>query len=322
MVQAANGRSLKKPVVERLYSRWVSGDFPDNIVRRSDVVSAINDENLGKPKKQKLSTGNPANFLKDMIRKKSVMDNWPARLIAEQISARQRYGEEKVFQFFKHPSSWPSPFPDWHAPKPGTPIYDAQTVSIDSLARSLGRSEETWLTQIAVNLHLVHAHLAIYSPHSLRRRIRDVRHLQMGIKTQPEIDAAFIATYRRESENAAENVFITLEAKQRDERILTDQIREQVAKAFDITKKLNDPPIHAVKPMALQVVRWPAGQEDGSIVDENMMFIVEFEAIGRDNFNLIDRSPSSEQLWDETVLPLKQCSSALYRLFPVIPALG
>ena len=303
------GTSEKKQVVRSLFERWRRNDLQDGIAYRADVVRAIGETGAD------LSTGNPANFLKDLIRKKTVLENWPEEMVAAKISARQRYGSERVLQFFEHPDDWPSPFPDWHSPTDLTPVYTVQSVSMDSLARSLGRTEESWLTQIAVNLHLVHTQLALYSPPLLRDRIRDVRHLQMSIKTQPEIDAAFVATYRSPTEGAHENLFITLEAKQRDERILVDQIREQVAKAFDITGHLDDPPIDAVKPLALQVVRL---ERDGLL--ESMFFLVEFSTVYRDEF---ENSYRSSRVDEEALyrLPLEECSATLYRLRPRVPAL-
>jgi hypothetical protein len=306
---ARGGRSEKKQVIRYLYERWRAGDLADGIAYRSDITDAI------KATGAALSVGNAANFLKDLIRKGNVVENWPEEMIEARISARQRYGSERVLQFFQHDPSWASPFPDWHTPSETTPIYRVQSVSMDSLARSLGRSEESWLTQIAVNLHLIHTHLALFSPEELRARVWDVRHLQMSVKTQPEIDAAFIATYRSPDGTGKENVFLTLEAKQRDERILVDQIREQVAKAFEITATLNDPPIHAVKPLALQVVR---RRYEGA--DRNMFFLVEFSTVYRGSFNEHYSSIiGPEALYD---MKLEQCSAALYHLEPPIPALG
>ena len=302
------GNSQKKQVVRHLYERWRANDLPEGIAYRRDVTQAI--ERTG----AKLSTGNAANFLKDLIRKKTVLKNWPEEMVAAKISARQRYGSERVLQFFEHPADWPSPFPDWHAPSASTPVYTAQSVSMDSLARSLGRTEESWLTQIAVNLHLVHTQLALFSPSDIRDRIRDLRHLQMSIKTQPEIDAAYVATYRSTLGERPENVFITLEAKQRDERILVDQIREQVAKAFEITARLNEPPIDAVKPMALQVVRH---EHKGDL--ESMFFLVEFSTVYRDEFDRSYRTPGDEEALYQ--MPLVKCSATLYRLRPRMTAL-
>lgn len=308
MGQKPVGKSEKKAVVAHLYRRWLNGEFASGIVHRKDVTDAIRDTGA------KLSDGNAANFLKDLIRKKNVVHNWPEEMVEARVSARQRYGKKRVLQFFEHPADWPSPFPDRHAPNEDTPMYTVQSVSMDSLARSLGRSEESWVTQIAVNLHLIHTQLALFSPAELRKNIRDVRHLQMGVKTQPEIDAVFVATYRTAQSGEHKNVFVTVEAKQRDERILVDQLREQVAKAFEITARLTDPPVHAVKPMALQVVRQP---HEG--VEESMIFVVEFEAVDRVRFDA-QYSPrvNPEAIYE---MELEQVSSALYRFEPGFPAL-
>ena len=302
--------SAKTAVIAHLYEKWRRGEFADDVIRREDISRAM--EEIGST----LSVGNLANFLKDLIRNNTIVDNWPVELVEARISARQRYGGERVFQFFEHPPEWDSPFPDWHAPTENTPIYTVQSLSIDSVARNLGRDEETWLTQIAVNLHLVQTQLSIYSPAPLRSRVRDVRHLQMSIKTQPEIDAAFVATYHNdEFPNSLETMFVTLEAKRRNERILLDQIREQVAKAFEITKHLDDPPIHAVKPMALQVIRWPHGERR-----ENMIFLVEFEHMDRSRFSA-EFDPIHYPLAIHE-MHLEQVSCALYRLEPRVRPLG
>jgi hypothetical protein len=302
--------SLKTAVIALLYEKWRRGEFADDVIRRADISKAM--EEIGST----LSVGNLANFLKDLIRNNTIVENWPPELVQKRISARQRYGEERVFQFFEHPPEWETPFPDWHAPNDETPIYTIQSLSIDSVARNLGRDEETWLTQIAVNLHLVQTQLSIFSPAAMRGRIRDVRHLQMSIKTQPEIDAAFVATYHEdELPNSLQTVFVTLEAKRRNERILLDQIREQVAKAFEITNHLEDPPVDAVKPMALQVVRWPYQNRH-----EKMIFLVEFEHMERARFDS-DFDPVRYPLAIHE-MHLEQVSCALYRAEPAIPPLG
>lgn len=89
---------------------------------------------------------------------------------------------------------------------------------MDSLARSLGRAEETWLSQVVVNLGLIGRHLAIHSPDA--ETIKDLRFLQVGMKTQPEIDAVFVAECVLPDSQEVENVFVTVELKQRRERVL------------------------------------------------------------------------------------------------------
>lgn len=302
----SKSRSKKTLVVEELYRRHGL----ERVVTAADVKEAM--EAVGAD----LSNNNPANFLKDLIRKQSVIDNWPESLKRDRISARQRYGSGRVLEFFEHPQHWPAPFIDRFHPSATTPVYTVETASLPYLARSLGRREEAWLVQVAVNLRLVETQLAVFSQPDLVTRLRDVTHLQMSMKTQPEIDALFVATYSVGGRAAAsiENMLITCEAKQRNERILEDQIREQVRIAFKTTKKLKDEPINLVKPIALQVVPWVhEGQE------EHMIFMVEFQESQRGLFEEVAADSDEEVFWR---IPLEATSSTLYRLSPPIRAVG
>jgi hypothetical protein len=307
MGNVKKARSKKTQVVEELYRRHGL----ERVVTATDVKEAM--EAVGAD----LSNNNPANFLKDLIRKKSVNDNWPEALKRARISARQRYGSGRVLEFFKHPENWPAPFIDRFYPSEATPVYTVETASLPYLARSLGRREEAWLVQVAVNLRLIETQLAVFSRPELVARLRDITHLQMSMKTQPEIDALFVATYTFASRHAprpSENMLITCEAKQRNERILEDQIREQVRIAFKTTKKLKDEPIDVVKPIALQVLPWVfEGRQ------ESMIFVVEFQEFQRQPFEEAAADPDEEVFWN---LPLEASASTLFRLSPPIGAVG
>ena len=97
----------------------------------------------------------------------------------------------------------------------------------------------------------------------------------MGMKTQPEIDAVFLAAFGgTEALGVATDLhmLISCEAKQLGQRILEDQIREQVAKAMEITRKLKSPKIDAVKPIAIKVVN-----HEFTTGKEGAIHVVEFE---------------------------------------------
>lgn len=301
-------RSKKTVVIAELYRRHKLGEFPDGIVLSEDVTAAMD------AVKSTLSRANPANFLKDVLRSPDAKSVWPAEALRDHVAARQRYGERRVMQFVPF-AQGTDPFANDLRPKADTPVHVVQSASIPHLARALGRMEETWLTQIAVQLRLVETHLSIFSPAERADAIKDVLHLQTGIKTQPEIDAAWIATYGpANGAGQGANVLVICEVKQRRQPILENQIREQVAKAFDITKRIEDPRIDAVKPIALTAVRH---DRDGT--EEPMLFLIEFAEFERSEIEALDLSKSREALFE---LPLTQVSSALYRLRPPIPALG
>lgn len=99
---------------------------------------------------------------------------------------------------------------------------------------------------------------------------------------------------------------ITCEAKGDGERLLEDQIREQVAVAF----KSSEPRINAVKPMAVQV-RWV--QVNGE--EKRGIYAVEFQRISRRRYEACYREDplDPERLYR---MPLHAVSDAIYILSP------
>jgi hypothetical protein len=96
---------------------------------------------------------------------------------------------------------------------------------------------------------------------------------------------------------------------------LIDQIREQIAKAFEITQQLSEPPIDLVKAFAMKVVPVEADQPRG----EYGIYVVEFESIERADFDDRMRSGDPEALY---ALPMTTSSCVLYTLQPRVKALG
>jgi len=304
--------SEKPRVITYLYERYKRGELPDGLVMNDDVVAAISVTGA------RLSKANPANFLKDIVRTKSANAYWPEMLKRDRITARQRYRAKRVFQFVKYPPGQTEPFPDRFPIDKKTNQYEVQSASLPFAARQLGRTEETWLTQIVVNLRLIETQLSLFSP--LGPSVRDVTHLQMGLKTQPEIDAVFLASYGS-SENLNTptdlHILITCEAKQIGQRILEDQIREQVSKAMDITVEITEPKIAKVKPMAISVVEHSLKHKTKP---ELAIYIIEFEAIERNEF--VTRWAPTEEGEQLYSMPLKPVSKTLYRVIPPVAGLN
>lgn len=329
---AQESASLKTPVVADLFERFrQTGEsvvYQDNLRAAIHRANAqIDIENLAieednkvraanrqrrRAKKKHLSTSNLANFLKDIIRTPRGNNWWPASAKEQRITGRQRYGKRMVFQFSDYIEGYDIPFPDRFAPNAETRVHDIASVSLPHLARMLGRTEETWLTQIAVNLRIVETHMAVFSDD--RSAIRDITHLQMGMKTQPEIDATFIMTLAGQ-DGSERNVFITCEAKQFGERLLEDQIKTQVARAMEETERFSNPPIHAVKPLCIQV--W---EHEG----ERLIYVVEFREFEREEFNSTWKNgsepPDDERLYQIDLYPA--VSHALYRPRPSVPGIN
>ncbi|WP_427024891.1 hypothetical protein ACP4J4_02830 [Aureimonas ureilytica] len=234
-------KSKKHPILKRLFEERVDPQTGNPkvtgrlIVTGDDVVKAIQET------KTKLGTKNPANFLKDLLRSKDRNGAWTSGVTELRWSARQSYGEGRVFEFVPFTADQTEPFPDPFdislLPKP----HLIQAVSLDAYARKLGRKDESWLIQTCVSLRLIETHFALYSP--MRHKIIDIHHLQNSVKLTPEIDAIFLMTYREEDTEV--RAIVTLEAK-RDELILVEQIKAQVAKMGAVYQSLKDEGIDTV----------------------------------------------------------------------------
>lgn len=297
----------KTSVIEYLYNRYCAGEFSNEIVNNDDVVAAIQATGAA------LSVKNPANFLKDIIRKDNANTHWPPALVAAKIGARQRYGGKRVFQFVPFAPGQTQPFPDNYVPNASTPVHRLQSATVPFAARQLGRKEESWLMQVVVALRVIETQLSLFSP--LRNRLRDVTHLQMSMKTQPEIDAVYLVSHGSSLNMAkGSDLFsvVTCEAKQLGERILEDQIREQIAKAFVETKKMARPQIGSLKPMAVQI-------RDAAVPDgmERRIFVVEFQRLRRKTFDAL-YAPTEEQPERLYEMPLRAVSTAFHVPMPPV----
>lgn len=285
-VEAARRESKKGEIIETLFNRlWPEGQprpAQPLIVLADDVRSAIAERNKKHPDDPKgLSVGNAANFLKDFIRHKSCNANWPKRLTAQRITAKQRYGAKQVMEFVDFGDIADAvPFPDRFDPLPDTPVIEFESLSIPVEARALGRQDEPWLIQVIVGQRLVETHFAVIASKS-GLDVDRLAHLQMSVKTQPEIDATFIATLKRKTDDGRHvRAYVTCEAKQHNERILEDQIREQVRVAFRTTAELDGPEaIDAVIPLVFQIANY---SKDGQTL--RGIYVAQFEMMGRADF--------------------------------------
>lgn len=169
-----------------------------------------------------LSVGNPANFLKDFLRSKTRNEQWPSEIAAAGYTARQSYSEGRVFDFVPYASDQTVPFPDEFELPASAPIHRIESVSLPSVARALGRGDESWLIQVCVHQRILQAHFALFSDIDTV----DLFHLQNNMKGTPEIDAVFLLSFN--SGGASKKALVTLEAK-RNEPVLPDQIRNQIA---------------------------------------------------------------------------------------------
>jgi hypothetical protein len=147
------------------------------MVYRQDVQEAL--EWCRANRGTTLSTGNPANFLKDVIRGFGGSKIWPQRLQDLRYTAEQRMGDEAVFEFVPYKTGQSEPFPTPFLYHPGeTSQHFIQSLSVPTVTKKLGRDDETYLIQVAVRLAVVETHFALFSP--LAGTISEIHHLQVA----------------------------------------------------------------------------------------------------------------------------------------------
>src|ERR1700691_5803930 len=98
--------SEKPKVIEYLYRRFETGELEDGVVDSDRLIEAI------KSTKAKLGSANPANFLKDIVRSTNANAIWPDDLKKGRITARQRYGAKRAFQFIRYGEGQEQPLAD------------------------------------------------------------------------------------------------------------------------------------------------------------------------------------------------------------------
>lgn len=285
--------SDKTVVIDHLWDVLTAEGRNPRVVYFQDVQDAIRycNANLG----TKLSDRNPANFMKDMLRGRNPSVNWPQRLADLKITARQQVGQNRVFEFVDYANGQTVPFPDLYSPE-GLEAVPVQSISLSLASKSLGRSDESWLIQVAVHLKVIETHLATRSPLG----VCQVDHLQVGVKLGgSEVDSLFLAVVERDNGERI-NALITCEAKQARDPILDDQIVKQIVAAYRSVKPL-DLHIGLIIPLAIKAIS-PNGE----------VLIVEFEAW----------TPEQAEAREEDLGGLSVAARELYALRPPVPGVG
>ncbi len=289
--------SDKTVVVERIWQMLLAEGQNRMVVFFEDVTAAI--EHCNEQDKKNRSVKNPANFMKDLIRKDNASGNWPESLRKSRIGGRQRVGSNRVFEFVPYASGQTEPFPNPYLPTPGTAAVELQSLSLPLASKALGRKDESWLVQVAVSLCVLEQHFAQFS----KLPVTEVVHLQTGVKlANSEIDGLFRAIL--EIDGAQKHILVTCEAKQKGERILEHQIVEQVVAAYKSVKSSvleEDLDVSLIVPVGLKAIG-----ERGEI------YVVEFEPW----------TPEEAAASEDKLKELKLASEALFRLVPPVPGIG
>ncbi len=278
----AVGRSKKTKVIENLFFKFWDPEteqLTKSVMSLHDVSNAIQqcNEQFGLD----LSANNPANFIKDLMRGVNASANWPASVAEFRYTAVQRTGGGDVFEFIPYAEDQTEPFVDAFKLTGDVSRYPIQSISLPLVTKTLGRSDEAWLIQTAVNLRVIETHFAVSS----NLKILELSHLQMSIKLrQTEIDALFFGLMETESGN--KHVIVTCEAKHYRDPFIPQQIINQVQAAFGATD------VNIVIPLGLKAIK------------NTGFYVTEFDAVTR------TEAP--------TLSELKLASHAIYELMPPV----
>lgn len=274
--------SYKTIVFEELFNEcWdeASRRLNRSVVTLRDVQRKIQDYNRSSTRA--ISDRNPANFFKDFVRRIDRANaQWPPSVLERGYTAVQVTGGGKAFEFVPLPQGQTEAFPRLEPGLSQVP-HDVQTLSIQPLARQLGRREETWLMQVAAKLNLIETHMALHS--KVREQLAHVELLQLGIKQNlAEIDGLYLA-----HDIHGYGILVPVEAKIRDD-IYPSQVYAQV-EALKAMRTLQNKRISRIVPLAIKVTA------------PSRIYIVEFPAIDFDG---------------ENVLRQDKCAESTYRLVP------
>jgi len=173
--------------------------------------------------------------MKDIVRGNSAAKIWPERIRALGYVGEQRTGDGNVFEFVPVEAGVTEGFEVDFRPTEKTPRFAVQSLSLPIASKALGRTDESWLLQVAVNLRILETHFAVGEKKQVE--VLELNHLQMDIKLRKvQIDALFLAKCIASHAIATDSFLITVEAKQGNQRILIEQIVRQVQATFNATE--------------------------------------------------------------------------------------
>lgn len=271
-------RDAKSVVFEYMFdSRWDESTqtIPDPLFTLDDVLAAIEACNANDGKNR--STKNPANFFKDYTRKRRTANQrWPQRIRDAGFTAVQRTGGGQSFEFVPLEDG-KDPFPivgDWEVAE----RILVQSLRMPLISKSLGRSDEAWLTQVAVKLNFIESYFALSSS---SRNIVEIDHLQMNAKLGPsEIDSVY--RYVEEIDGDVQQGLILLEAK----GISEDVSHDQLINSLKAGESMLSGDLKFLMSMALKVVKRSTVQ------------VLEFEVVHQPNI----QSTTALELQHEAVI--------------------
>lgn len=250
--------SEKTKVIEHIFNERFDDEgrvLSNPMVTMQDIRDAIDATGAD------LKKDNPANFFKDIVRSRRRNENFPDSVFRRGYTAQQAIGEERVFMFVPVPEDQVEPFADIEPSADAIEnIIVVQSLTLPLPSRRLGRSDESWLTQVVARLNILQAHLSTRSDTNLVALELLITNAKLG---SGEIDAVFIGA--EETEAGYRDVLISAEMKSVKEVLEPEQVLRGAEALRRNATKILESDDFVVIPMAAKVL------------PGNLLWVVEFD---------------------------------------------
>jgi hypothetical protein len=216
-----------------------------------------------------LSVGNPANFVKDIVRSpnRNDPDYFPPDVFSAGYTIQQEVGQGSVFTYVLVAEGQTVPFPE-RVPDETlfAAVHVVQSISINPVIRRIGRKDESMLARVLVDLQILETHLALYSP----REVVSLEPLQTNVKLRrAEIDMLHVGTLGSDDPEKAETFLVSTEIKQKNQVLGEEQILRGAIAARDEGGVLFGRPTTVI-PFGIKV------HADDQIERDGLIWVIEY----------------------------------------------
>lgn len=205
-----------------------------------------------------LSTANPANFWKDLVRHNTLSKNWPVFVFAAGYYGADAIGEGESASFKFVPIPADHDVDELKYDPDAVATHRVQSLTMPMAMKALARrGDENWLAQVASRLAVIETHFAVFSS----RLVEEISFLQTNVKlAQGETDVAYALV-----DNEGLTWLVSVEAKGRGESLHGPQIARA---AYNLQSR------YGSKVGAAGTI--PFGMK---VVDDSLLHTLEFEPV-------------------------------------------
>ena len=240
-----------------------------------------------------------------------------------EITAKQTTTQGKIFEFVRYEVGQDEPFPPGPLPKKESEIAKIQTLSIPRYQRHLPEINDAAIVQVLVNYHVLETHFAIYSEGRRDEDCTDMFFLQTAAvaRGKAETDALYSARFSFPADSkggkngtSSKLGFISCEVKQDRERLIEEQIIQQVAGLLEKNKDREFVVPVYVKHIGGYSQRYIEGGKDEKLTG---LFLQEYQPVFREECEVIvEEKKKRVKRIDDSKIELVERVNRLYQFSP------